>query len=240
MDNKLTFKVEQFDAPLDLILTLLQKSKLNIFDIDISSLLEQYLEQIRLWQQQNLDVASEFLEMASRLVYIKTVSLLPRHEEDAAKLKQELTGQLIEYRLCKLAARRLGDLDSSGDLFVRDPVEFEIDQTYDYNHPAGILFAALSDALGKEARRRPPPRAAFEPLVERPVVSVTAKIFTVLRALRSTGKLSWDKLFAPGPGRSSMVATLLAVLELIKSGKIVVLKKGVALKKDYAARSRAK
>lgn len=79
--EKLSFRVADFDAPLDLILHLVSRHKLNIFDIDISSLLEQYMKTISAWQQQDIDVASEFLEMASRLVYMKTVSLLPRQEE---------------------------------------------------------------------------------------------------------------------------------------------------------------
>ncbi len=220
--EKLTFRLEELDAPLDLILQLLSKNKLSILDIDISSLLEQYMEQIRLWQEQKLEIASEFLEMASRLVYIKTVSLLPRHEDEHQKLRQELTGQLIEYGLCKLAAGLLREADMSSDIFIRSPMELEVDPTYRLVHPVHILYTVLTDVLGKEARRQPPPRAVFAPLVERPVVSVTAKIFTILRHLRRDSHLSWDKLFAPEMGRSGMVATFLAVLELIKSKKIVV------------------
>lgn len=220
--EKLSFKVESVDAPLDLILQLISKNKLNILDIDISSLLRQYMEQIRFWQENSLDVASEFLEMASRLVYIKTVSLLPRHEEEHEKLRAELTGQLIEYGLAKLAAQQLGQWDQTANLFVREPSPIEIDHTYRLSHPAGILFSALSDALGKEARRRPPPREAFSPLVEKPVVSVSSRIFSVLRSLRKSGHIQWDKLFEPAAGRSGMIATFLAVLELVKSKRITV------------------
>lgn len=218
--DKLSFKVAEFDAPLDLILHLISRHKLDIMDIDISSLLGQYMVTIREWQEVDLDVSSEFLEMASRLVYIKTVSLLPRHEEESEKLRQELTGQLVEYRLCKVAARQMGELSRYGDIFVRPPTELEVDQTYTLTHPAAMLYAALNDALGKGARRLPPPREAFAPLVARPVVSVTSKIFTVLRALRSSGSIRMDRLFVPEAGRSGMVATFLAVLELIKSKKI--------------------
>lgn len=232
--EKLTFKVETYDAPLDLILHLISKNKLNIFDIDISSLLAQYMEQMRLWQRQNLEIASEFLEMASRLVHIKTVSLLPRHTEEHEKLRAELTGQLIEYRLCKLAAQQLGEWDMSADVFVRRPEPFETDNTYQLTHAAGILYAALTDALGRGARRLPPPRAAFEPLVERPVVSVTSKIFSVLRGLRKKSRVGWAELFDPAAGRSGMVATFLAVLELVKSKKIVVLDDGVQIRQKPA------
>jgi len=230
MEQRLSFKVEEFDAPLDLILHLISKNKLDILNIDISSLLTQYLDQIRLWQERDLDVASEFLEMASRLVYIKTVSLLPRHEEEHEKLRAELTGQLIEYRLCKLAAGRLGEWDVSRDVFVRPPMEVEVDPTYRHIHPADLLFSALADALGREARRRPPPREAFTQIVERPVVSVSSRIFWVLRGLRRSGRLDWDKLFDPSGGRSGMVATFLAVLDLVKSKKIYVEGDGVVIR----------
>ena len=231
MDSKLTFKVQEYDAPLDLILHLLARHKLDIFDIDLTSLLQQYLAAIALWREKNLDVASEFLEMASRLVHMKTISLLPRHEEESERLKQELSGQLIEYRLCKIAAQRLALCDLSGDIFVRKSAEIEIDETYAMTHPAGVLFAALTDALGKNARRMPPPRETFEPLVSKPVVSVTSKIFSVLRVLRKTGKIKMDKLFTAETGRSGMVATFLAVLELVKSKKIIITGKNtVAIK----------
>ncbi|MCL2033983.1 MAG: segregation/condensation protein A [Oscillospiraceae bacterium] len=232
MDAKLTFKVQEYDAPLDLILNLLSKHKLNIFDIDLTSLLEQYMSAISLWREKNLDVASEFLEMASRLVHMKTISLLPRHEEESERLRQELSGQLIEYRLCKVAAEQLGLNNLSGDIFVRRPMPVEIDETYVMTHPAGILFSALTDALGKNARRMPPPRESFEPLVSKPVVSVTSKIFSVLRLLRRDGKIKMDRLFTAQTGKSGMVATFLAVLELVKSKKIVITGKNtVAIKK---------
>lgn len=88
------------------LLNLIAKNKLNIYDIPIAELLEQYMAQIHEMQAADMDVASEFLEMAARLVHIKSVSLLPKKEEEAA-LKQELTGQLLEYQQCKEAAMRL-------------------------------------------------------------------------------------------------------------------------------------
>lgn len=220
--ERLSFRVAEYDAPLDLILHLISRHKLDIMDIDISSLLEQYMAIINIWQTVDMEISSEFLEMASRLVYIKTVSLLPKHEEETEKLRQELTGQLVEYRLCKVAAAQLGEMSSFGDVFVRRPMPLEVDETYTLNHPAGCLYTALADALGRGSRRQPPPRETFEPLVARPLVSVTSKIFTVLRSLRLRGFLHRDKLYDAATDRSSIVATFLAVLELVKSGKVRV------------------
>ena len=81
----LSYKIEVFEGPLDILLALIAKNKLNIYDIPISQLLEQYMEQIRLMQESDMDVASEFLEMAARLVHIKSVSLLPKMEEEDRK-----------------------------------------------------------------------------------------------------------------------------------------------------------
>ena len=95
--EKISYKLENFEGPLDLLLHLIKKNKLNIYDIQISELLTQYMAHIDKMKEQSLDISSEFLEMAARLVYIKTAFLLPRHEE-AEALKQELTGQLVEYK----------------------------------------------------------------------------------------------------------------------------------------------
>jgi len=230
--EKLTFSVAEYDAPLALILHLLQKNKLNILDIEISSLLEQYLAAIAEFSEQDLEVASEFLEMASRLVHIKTVSLLPKHKEEEDKLKQELQGQLIEYALCKAAARDLGELFLGQDIFVREAARIEIDPTYTLTHDAQALVDALVDAMGKEARRLPPPRETFDPLVTRPIVSVTAKIFTVLRALRLKGPAHLHALYGASPDRSGVIATFLAVLELIKAGKVSMSGEEVQLTRD--------
>ena len=117
--EKLEYHLQVFDGPLDLLLTLIAKNKLDIYDIPIAELLEQYMEQIALMREANLDVASEFLEMAARLVQIKAASLLPKHEDEEDP-RAELTGQLLEYEQCKRAAARLGE-QCSFDRLVRLP-----------------------------------------------------------------------------------------------------------------------
>ena len=93
--EKLTFKLEQFEGPLDLLLHLIAKHKLNLYDIPIDLLLEQYLAQMEQIPFADLEAASDFLEMASRLVYMKSAMLLPRYEDEGENLKRELTGQLL-------------------------------------------------------------------------------------------------------------------------------------------------
>ena len=155
--EKLLFKTEEFEGPLDLLLFLIQKHKLDICDIEISALLEQYLTYIRSLEEQDLEVASEFLEMASRLVYIKTVMLLPRHEEEGLQLKTELQGELLEYQVCRQVAAQLGARNRMYLQFVRAPVKIEADNTYRLTHRADELYAAYQDAAGRGRRRLPPP-----------------------------------------------------------------------------------
>ena len=106
MENIISYKLEGFEGPLDLLLQLIARNKMNIYDIPLTELIDQYLEQIKLYETEEMELASEFLEMASRLIYIKTVSLLPKHDE-IAELKEELTGELLEYMVCKQIAEKL-------------------------------------------------------------------------------------------------------------------------------------
>lgn len=219
--EKLTFKLEQFEGPLDLLLFLISKHKLNIYEIEIAKLLEQYLASIDEAQFQNMEVASEFLEMASRLVYLKTIALLPRHEEEEEQLRQELTGQLLEYQACKRVALLLASHNRSADLFVREPAALETDFTYALTHSPNDLIAAYFMAMGKAQKRMPPPVTAFSGIVKHRIVSVTSKIIFVLKRLYKQRLVRFESLFETGD-RSELVATFLAVLELVKSKRVSV------------------
>ena len=118
--EKLEYHLQVFDGPLDLLLALIAKNKLDIYDIPIAELLDQYLEQIALMREADMDVASEFLEMAARLVQIKAASLLPQHEQGEEDPRAELTGQLLEYDQCKKAAAQLA-AQCSFDRLTRSP-----------------------------------------------------------------------------------------------------------------------
>ena len=122
--EKISYKLPSFEGPLDLLLYLISKNKLNIYDIQISTLLDQYMEHIKAMQEQDMDVASEFLEMAARLVQIKTATLLPKHQE-AEELKEDLTGQLLEYQECKRVAQMMAQ-EMHFDIFTREPLELEL------------------------------------------------------------------------------------------------------------------
>ncbi|NLN81127.1 MAG: segregation/condensation protein A [Clostridiales bacterium] len=217
----ISYKVPGFEGPLDLLLHLVQKHKLNIMDIPIAELLEQYMRTIEEWKAINLDIATEFLEMAARLVHIKTAMLLPKHEE-AEELRRELSGELMEYKLCQEAARRLAAHNIGENLFVRSPLEIQLDLTYRRTHPTGSILDAYLAAAGRGRRKLPPPAKAFSGIVSRHVVSVSSKIIYVLRRLYRRRDIRYTALFEKAKSRSELIATFLALLELAKACRIRV------------------
>ena len=131
-----------------MLLHLISKHKIEITDIPIAALLEQYLAYIDEMQLQDMEVSSEFLEMAARLVYIKSAMLLPRHEE-AAQLKQELTGELLEYQACKAMAGRLKDFYAGDTIFAGKGVPLPKDMTYRRVHGSEVLAKAYLRCVGR-------------------------------------------------------------------------------------------
>ena len=217
----LSYKLDVFEGPLDLLLNLIAKNKLNIYDIPIAELLEQYMAQIHEMQAADMDVASEFLEMAARLVRIKSVSLLPKKEEEAA-LKQELTGQLLEYQQCKEAAMRLRERFSL-DGIVRAQADIPADLTYKRHHKPQELLSAYLSMLGKKKPPEPQkPEDTISKLITRRVVSVASQIVFVLRSLWKKRHVSLKELFRGKNDPSERVAAFLAVLELVKDKRLRV------------------
>lgn len=213
------FKLDMFEGPLDLLLHLISKHKLNIYDIEISLLLEQYMDYINDLDHEDYEDAADFLEMAARLIYIKTCSLLP-HDEESKELKKELEGRIIEYSLCKQAALTLRD-DYVGDLvFVRAAVKLPVNKTYTREHDPQCLYDAYM-GISKKARNSVPLKAKmFEPIVSHKIVSVTSKIIHVLKRLYKHGECDMGDLYDGMTEKSEKVATFLAILELTKSGRI--------------------
>lgn len=227
--EQISFKLAVFEGPMDLLLHLISKHKLNINDIPILELVGQYIGYVRQMQEEDMEVASEFLEMAARLVYIKTVSLLPRHEE-AEELRRELTGELIEYRDCQLMAGKLAQQADGFQCYVREPEELPIDHTYRRMHEPVELVDAYLAAAGKGQRRLPPPVDAFSGIVARTIVSVASRVTYLLRRLWKGGKVRFLTLFETAASKSEMVATFLAVLELTKDKRLYVEGDGTDMK----------
>lgn len=217
--EELTFHLENFEGPLDLLLALISKNKMDLHDIPILELIEQYTAVIRTVQSQRLDVASEFIEMAARLVEMKSYLLLPRSEE-AERMKQELTGQLIEYELCRRMAAQLGTMAANTVVAVRNPARVEQDMTYTLRHDPSVLAQVWAGLMGRGSSRRAPDTERFEPIVTAPFVSVSSRVVHVLRGMVSGKMHRLRQLFLKSDGRSTTVATFLAILELVRHGRV--------------------
>lgn len=218
--EEMLYKLAEFEGPLDLLLHLISKHKLNIYDIKISELLDQYIEQIEFMKKQNLDIASDFLEMAARLVYIKTVLLLPKHEEGET-LKKELTGQLLEYRECKKIAQIMSQ-NINLDYISRNPEEVQLDFSYKNNHNIFEILKPYIDVVGRNNKKIPPSREAFSNIVSKKIVSIFSKVVGILKCLYKTDETEYKLLFSKSKNKPELVATFLAVLELVKGKRIVI------------------
>ncbi len=219
--EQISYKLEVFEGPLDLLLSLLSKNKLSIYDIPLATLTEQYIEHIRAMQENNMDVASEFLEMAARLVYMKTVSLLPKHDE-VEQLKEELAGELLEYEVCRQIAGKLGGMTEGFNYFVREPEDIKVDKRYQLVHGSGMLLDAYLSAVGRGQRKAPPPTTVFTKIVAKKVVAVSTKIVHVMRRLWTGKTMRLTSIFREAKDRSELVATFLAVLELCKANRVKI------------------
>lgn len=209
-----------FEGPLDLLLHLTLKHKLNINDIPISELVDQYLDYIDRMAMQDMEIAGDFLEMAARLIYIKTLSLLPKHEE-SIELKKELEGRLIEYSICKDAANTLRSM-CDFDIYVRSPMKFEFDMTYTLTHDSELLRLSYMNIDKRKLDEILVSDKAFTKIVAEKYVPVASMIVTVLKKLYTSGKCSLDGMFSGINNKSERVAVFLAVLELTKSGRILL------------------
>jgi segregation and condensation protein A len=230
--TELNFKLEIFEGPLDLMLSLIQKHKLNIQDIEISVLLEQFMLYLERMSEADIDVTADFLEMAARLILIKSSALLPK--EEAEEMKRELQGALIEYALCKTMAERLKKRYQGDNIFVREQAVIEIDAAYRGTHqPEELLLAygALSERSRKQASYSP---KSIKPIVAKSYVTVFTGIVAVLKSLRKKGNVPMEELYRGQP-RSRKVATFLAILELSKEGRIIISEDGTSVRMATAA-----
>ncbi len=222
----ISYKLDVFEGPMDLLLHLITKHKIDIYDIPILQLVKQYVAYVREMQEENMEVASEFLEMAARLVYIKTVSLLPVYDE-AEELKNQLRDELLEYRDCKILAAKLSQMTDGFDYSVREYAEnVAPDMSYKRLHEPGELLAAYSLAAGKKLRRLPPPIDTFKAIVTKKIVSVGSKIESIVTSLKRKRKTKLFDIYRQAKSRSDLIAAFLAVLEMAKNKTIYVTGEG--------------
>lgn len=217
-------EMQDFEGPLDLILYLLGKNKMEIQDISISLICDQYLQWLSQRQQMDLEVASEFVTMASHLVYIKTRMLLAIEDEEAQSEMDALIQSLEErrrnenYTKIKAMAQRLAPMGEFGrNILTRDPEPVERGKVYLYSQEPGDLILAMAEIRSRAEWALPPPRTAFQDIVRHEPYPVESKAREIIQRLKLHGITSFRMLFRGNRSRSEVVATFLAVLELCRA-----------------------
>ena len=213
------YKLQAFEGPMDLLLHLVSQRKVSIHDVPILALIEQYLGIMAQMHDAKLEIQAEFLEMAARLVFIKSKALLPKHgdEEDPAEVLRQ---ELLDYRDCQLLAEQLKKRGNGFGLFARPAEEIAPNYTYIHSHRPRDLFAAYLAAAGRGKRRLPPPVEAFSGIIAQTFVSVLSRYNFLYGRLGAFKRASLHTLLEESGSRSEMVATFLAVLMLVKANRV--------------------
>lgn len=220
-----TVRLTAFEGPLDLLLHLVRSNELDIYNLPIAEITDQYLAYINMFEELNLDVAGEYLVMAASLMYMKSRLLLPRDdddEEEEDEVVADLVRQLAEYQRYREAGEVLRDrLLLDRDVFRRSPTPPESD-----GQPAplrrlemGDLFEALRRVLAKAAARRPH-------TVSREEYSVADAVRSLVGRLKADRRVEFFELFGEGCPRGFIIATFLGLLEMMKLGVIVAEQEG--------------
>ncbi len=222
MEN-LNYKLEQFEGPLDLLLSLIAKNKVDISDIPISLICDQYMEYLDAAQKMDLELASEFIIMASELMLIKSKMLLPRPEEAVEDPRATLAEALLQYQRAKAAAEKLAPLYAfySGRM-IKDTDEISVDRKFVADHDKELLEKALKKILLFNKMLDTAEKTHFSPMIKKPVVSVEVKITGVLKKLKDKKKASLSNLITEAESRSELIAIFIAVLELVKMRQILI------------------
>ena len=223
-----TEEMEDFEGPLDVIFLLLSKNKIEIQDVSISAILEQYLAYLDEMKRLDMEIASEFISMASHLMLIKTKMLLSAAEQQEAEDELDLLRQSLIERQRKEAMEGIRQaitiLEPRNEigrcLFVKDPEPLRRDSTYRYQHDPSDLLKALDTIAERSARQLPPPTVNFMGIVGKEPYPVTRKAGEVMRQLLLRGIERLKNLFKGNRSRSEIVATFLAILELCKTNSV--------------------
>lgn len=221
---------EDFEGPLDVIFLLLSKNKIEIQDVSISAILEQYLAYLDEMKRLDMEIASEFITMASHLMLIKTKMLLSAAEQQEAESELDLIRQNLLDRRRKEAMEQIRSaviqLEPRNEigrcLFTKDPEPLRKDRSYRYRHKVVDLLLALETISERNQRQLPPPTDNFKGIVGKEAYPVNRKAGEVMRQLLLRGMEKLKNLFFGNRSRSEVVATFLAILELCKTNNVTL------------------
>ncbi len=223
-------EMEDFEGPLDVIFTLLSKNKIDIQDVSITAILEQYLAYLAEMQRLDMEIASEFITMASHLMLIKTKMLLSAAEQAEAESEMDVLRQNLLERKRREAMdairEAVGFLEPRNEIgrciFTKEPEPLKPAQGYRYRHEPSDLWSALETMAERSSRRLPPPATNFKGIVGKEPYPIGRKTLEIVRMLVLRGVQRMKALFRGNQTRSEIVATFLAVLDLCKSNSVVL------------------
>lgn len=231
-------KLQVFEGPLDLLLHLIEKNQVNIYDIPIVTITEQYLEYLGEMQRQDLDVMSEFLVMAATLINIKAKMLLPKEEEEEEEEdpRAELVRRLLEYKMYKYAATELKDmeLDAAGSIYRSPAIPKEVAEYREEIDPVelcdGLTLNRLNEifqmVMKKQVEKIDPIRSKFG-TIEREEISIEERMDTIRDQVKGLKGISFRTLLEIQASKINVIVTFMAILELMKVGAITVRQDGL-------------
>ncbi len=218
----ITYKLEQFEGPLDLLLTLLSKNKVNITDIPISLICDQYLDYIKQAKIINMELASEFILMASELMLIKSKMLLPRTEEEQDP-RTVLTDALLRYKEAKEACSKLAPMyDYYRNRIVKDTDEISVDKSFVVDQQISTLTDAVRRIIAYNSALHNAIKNNFTPMIQKKFISIELKIINILDKMQKTNSCSLKELLDESASLPDFIASFMGVLELIKIRKILI------------------
>ncbi|MBP5305588.1 MAG: segregation/condensation protein A [Lachnospiraceae bacterium] len=244
-------KLEAFEGPLDLLLHLIEKNKIDIYDIPIASIADQYIEYVNAMETKDMDVMSDFLVMAATLLNIKSRMLLPVDESlppEEQDPRYELVQRLLEYKMCKYMAEELKDRQLDADRLVfkapdipEDIADFKEDINLEEllgDLTLNKLQEIFRSVVKKQVDKIDPVRSKFGE-IKKEEISLEDKIGYILECGKKSSTLSFRALLEGAGSKLNIIVSFLAVLELIKMGIITVSQDNlfddinICFKKDY-------
>lgn len=223
--TELTYRLDQFEGPLDLLLMLISKNKVSITDIPIALICDQYMQYIDEAQKMDLDIASEFIVMASELMLIKSRMLLPHEEGTENDPRREIADALLLYQQAKLAAQEMRPLyDEFSARYTKGTDDIPPEKGLPLNLDSDLLIKALNSIMRRVrvSQSEKTPSELVNPLIKHKIVSVEEKIEEICELLDENEECSLFFLLKNSESRSELIARFMGVLELIKIHRITI------------------
>ena len=226
--ESLQYHLDTFDGPLDLLLSLIQKNKVEITDIPIALICDQYMSYIQEAKSMDMDLAAEFIVMASELMLIKSKMLLPKVEPEEEDPRAALAEALLKFQQAKAAAAILGKAYPrfSGRM-VKDTDEISVDKTFVADQSVTSLCLAVRRIISYREEHPTADKVTFTPMIATPIVPVEAKIVGILRHFETKERVSLADMIEDSVSLPDMVAIFLGVLELIKMRRILLVESDI-------------